>query len=188
LNPGWDKRFEALSEMSNGTRRNIAKRERFNDHCVAGFSSTQLWITVGAVLFLVALLISAILVPALRVLHSLQALIYVAVIVLAHRKSAWGFGAGVSSGIVWNALNIFVTHLMQAGATAFWLWLRSGPVTKPVAWMVALGGMGHFILIAACLFAMLRLNGGTKKWWQFVGGGAIAVAYFVLLAASFGPH
>ncbi len=89
-----------------------------------------------------ALLVSAILVPALRVLHSLQALIYVAVIVRAHRESPWGFGAGVSSGIVWNALNILVTHLIQAGAAAFWLWLRSGHVTKPAALMVALVGSG----------------------------------------------
>lgn len=59
---------------------------------------------MGAGLFLLALVVSAILVPDLRVLHSLQALIYVAVIVLARRNSAWGYGAGFSlqsSGTRW---------------------------------------------------------------------------------------
>lgn len=55
-----------------------------------GFRSTETWINVGAGLFLLALLVSAFLVPELRVLHSLQALIYVAVIVLARRYSHGG--------------------------------------------------------------------------------------------------
>ena len=91
-----------------------------------GFRPTQVWIYVGAALFLLALLLSAILVTDLRILHSLQALIYVAVIVLVRRNSAWGYGAGFSIAILWNAMELFITHLIQAGAVAFWLLLRTG--------------------------------------------------------------
>jgi len=29
-------------------------------------------------------------------------------------------GAGLTIGVVWNSLNLFMTHLMQAGVVAFW--------------------------------------------------------------------
>jgi hypothetical protein len=150
--------------------------------------STQGWIGVGAALFLVALAVSAIIVPELRLLHLLQALIYVAVILLARRNSAWGFGAGFTIGVVWNSFSLFVTHLMQVGAIAFWSSLRAGHIEQPVPMMVALGGIGHFVLIIASFLAQLRHNVESKKWWKFVGGGAITIAYFVLIIAFARPR
>lgn len=153
-----------------------------------GRHSAQLWTYTGAILFLVALLVSAILVPELRILHSLQALIYIAVIVLARRNSPWGYGAGFAVAIVWNGMSLFVTHLIQTGVLAFWSSLRAGHVQQPLPMMVTLGGIGHFILIVAALFAVLRHNKEARKWWKFAGGGVVSVAYFALLAAFFRPH
>src|SRR5215831_6177448 len=92
--------------------------------------ATHVWIPIGAAVFIAALTVSAIVVPELRLLHLMQALIYVAVIVLARRNSAWGFGAGFAIAIVWNGLSLFVTRLMQAGAVAFWSSLRAGHVEQ----------------------------------------------------------
>ena len=153
-----------------------------------GFQSTQLWIYLGAALFLAALLVSAILVPGLRLLHSFQALIYVAIIVLARRNSPWGYGAGFAIAIVWNGMSLFVTHLIQTGAVAFWSSLHTGHVEQPVPMMVALGGAGHFILIFATLTAILRRGPEKTKWWKFAGGGAIAIAYFALIVAFAQPY
>ena len=50
--------------------------------------STRVWIPIGAGLFLVALAVSALAVPQLRLLHLLQAFIYVAVVILARRGNA----------------------------------------------------------------------------------------------------
>ncbi len=44
----------------------------------------------GAAIFVMALFWSAVLDPAIRLLHALQTLIYVAVVVLARRNSPWG--------------------------------------------------------------------------------------------------
>ena len=153
-----------------------------------GLGSTQVWIYIGAALFLLALLLSAVLVPGLRILHSLQALIYFAVVVLARRNSAWGYGAGFAIAIVWNGMGLFITHLIQAGAVAFWLLLRTGQVEQLVPMTVTLGGIGHFILIFATILAVLRFNSETRKWWKFAGGGILSIAYFALLVASFKPH
>ena len=151
-------------------------------------SSAGVWVYIGAAIFLVALVVSAILVPELRLLHFFQALIYVAVIVLARRNSAWGFGAGFTIAIVWNGFGFFVTHLIQAGAVAFWLLLRTGRVGQFVPMMVTLGAVGYFILIVASGWAVLSQKTENRKWWKFVGGGAIAVAYFALIVSFARPH
>lgn len=135
-----------------------------------------------------ALLLSAVLVPELRILHSLQALIYVAVIVLARRNSAWGYGAGFSVAILWNAMGLFITHLIQTGAISFWLLLRTGHAGQLVPMTVTLGAIGHFILIFTTILAMSCFNAESRKWWKFAGGSALSIAYFALLVAFFKPH
>jgi hypothetical protein len=150
--------------------------------------STRVWIPIGAALLLVALAISALVVPQLRILHLLQALIYIAIVVLARRNSVLGLGAGVTIGVVWNSLNLFVTHLMQAGVVAFWFFVRTGQVRRLDTMMVTLGGIGHFILIIACLTALFHQPTDKRKWWKFAAGGALTLAYFALIVAVARPR
>src|SRR5260370_30957510 len=91
---------------------------------VSGSCWVRVWIPVGAGLFILALTVSAVVVPPLSLLHFFQALIYVAVIVLTHRNERWGFGVGLSMAAVCNSLNLFVTHLIHAVARSFWFPLR----------------------------------------------------------------
>lgn len=143
---------------------------------------TRVWIPVGCILFLVALAVSALVVPQLGPLHLLQALIYVAVMMLTRRNSAFGFGAGVTIAVAWNSLNLLVTHLVQAGAIAFWSLLRTGQLRKVDTMMVPVGTIGHFILIVACLAAFFdRRTNSSKKWWKFAAGGLIVLAYMALI-------
>src|SRR5215471_15457277 len=90
----------------------------------------RVWIPAGAALFVAGLMGSAWVVPELRLLHFLQALIYAGVLILARRNNALGFGAGVTVAVVWNGLNLFVTHLMQAGAVEFWSFLHTGQLRR----------------------------------------------------------
>ena len=147
---------------------------------LATSSATRVWIPVGAGLFIVALAVSALVVPQLRSLHVLQALIYVAVVALAHRKSVWAFGAGTAVAVFWNGLQLLVTHNMQAGAAVFWSFLRGGQLRRVDTMMVTVGGIGHFILTIACLVAMRDVK-TSKKWPKFIAGGAISLAYFALI-------
>ena len=75
-----------------------------NDGSVNQSSATRVWILIGAGLFLVALAVSAVAVPELRPLHFLQALIYVAVVILARRNNAFALGAGFTIAVAWNCL------------------------------------------------------------------------------------
>ena len=117
-----------------------------------------------------------------------QRSIYVAVIVLARRNSAWGFGAGFTIAVVWNGFSLFVTHLVQVGVVAFWSWLHTGRAEQLVPMMVTLGAIGHFILIIASFVALQSQKTEARKWWRFAGGGAIAVAYFALIVTFARPH
>lgn len=148
----------------------------------------RLSILIGVGLFILALAVSAAYVPQLRLLHVLQALIYLAVIVLTRRNSAWGFGIGVIIPALWNGLNLFVTHLMQAGAGQLWSLLRTGHVSRPDTMMVPVGGLAHFVLIVACMAGFLRLPPGMKQWGQFFGGGLLALAYFILIIITAMPR
>jgi len=155
---------------------------------VSGSCWVRVWIPVGAGLFILALTVSAVVVPPLRLLHFFQALIYVAVIVLTRRNEGWGFGAGVSIAAVWNSLNLFVTHLIQAGAGEFWSLLHAGHLRRLDTMMVLLGGVAHFLLIVACLVAFLQRQPGKKQWGQFVTGGGLALAYFALIVVTTAPR
>ena len=128
-----------------------------------------------------ALIGSAAVVPQLRPLHFLQALIYVGIVMLAWRDSPWGFGAGVAVALFWNGLQLFVTRNFQAGPSVFWSFLHTGEVHRFDTMMVPVGGMGHFILIIACMAGVLGQKSCNQKWWKFLAGGAICLAYFALI-------
>ncbi len=154
-------------------------------------TTTSRWIRVsilvGVGLFLLALAVSAAVIPELRLLHVLQALIYVAVLILTRRNSPWGFGAGTIIAIAWNSLSLFVTHLFQAGAGLIWTFLHTGHIASPETFMVTIGGIGHFILIAACIAGFLQQKPTGKDWAKFFGGGFLALAYMALIIATTAP-
>src|SRR5580698_2096146 len=134
---------------------------------------TRVSISIGVGLFLLALALSAVIVPQLLYLHLLQALIYLAVLVLTQRNNAWGYGIGVIVPTAWNCLNLFVTHLFQKGAVQFWslihsgqFWflLRTGHVSRPETMSVMVGGAAHFLIIVACVAGFLHLRPRGKQW------------------------
>jgi hypothetical protein len=149
---------------------------------------TRVSIPIGVGFFLFALAVSAFYVPQLRLLHVLQAMIYVAILVLTRRNSPWGFGIGVIIPTAWNCLNLFVTHLFQTGAGQFWLMIHAGHVSKPDTLMVMVGCVAHFLLIVACMAGFLQLQPRGKQWGRFFGGGILALAYFALIIAIAGPR
>jgi len=77
---------------------------------------------------------------------------------------------------------------MQAGAVAFWLFVHTGQVRRPETMMVTLCGIGHFVLIIACLAALFDQTTRDRNWWKFVGGGACTFVYFFLIIAVARPR
>lgn len=144
-------------------------------------SATRLWIPIGAGLFVIALTGSAIVVPQLWFLHMLQAMIYIAVVILGRRGNVFALGAGITIAIVWNSLELFGPHNMQRGMVLFWSFLRNGQGRQFDTMLVPLGGLGHCILLAACTFAFFEQEKSRRSWWKLIAGGVIVLAYFALI-------
>jgi hypothetical protein len=149
---------------------------------------TRVWISLGAGLFILALVGSAVIVPQLRLLHAFQALIYVAVILLARRDSALGLGAGITIGVAWNSSEWFGPHLIQAGAHELWSFLGTGHTRRPDTVMVFIAGVAHIILILACAAAFRQLHPGKREWRQFLAGGVLVLVYFAVIVATLLPR
>ncbi|MFI5233739.1 MAG: hypothetical protein ACHQSE_14670 [Gemmatimonadales bacterium] len=149
---------------------------------------TRLWIPFGAGLFILGLALAAAVVPQLRLLHAFQALIYVAVILLARRNHAAGFGAGSAVAAAWNSLQLFITHLFQAGAKELWSAVTTGHVRRPDTAAVFVAGIGHFVLFIGCIGAFVQLRPGKREWRQFVIGGVVALGYLVVIVATMRPR
>jgi hypothetical protein len=77
---------------------------------------------------------------------------------------------------------------MQAGAVMFWSFLHTGQIQHLETMMVPIGGIGHFILIIACLTALFHQTTDTKKWWKFIAGGVLVLGYFALIVAIARPR
>jgi len=159
-----------------------------NSTSAQGSSSTHVWIPIGAGLFFIALVVSAMAVPELRPLHLLQALIYIAVVIFARRNNVFAFGAGFTIAVAWNCLEFFGPHLIQAGAVLLWSFLHTGQVQRLETMMVPVGATGHLILIVACVAALFNQTTDTKKWWKFLAGGVLVLGYFALIVAIARPR
>jgi len=81
---------------------------------------------------------------------------------------------------------------MQRGVTLFWPLLQTGqmpPGPHPILpMMVLLGGMGHFVLIGACLAALFDRRIDDKKPWKIVAGAVSVLAYFALIIIVSAPR
>ncbi len=153
---------------------------------------TPAWIKVciriGAGFFIFALILSAVFDPKIRLLHTLQALIYVAIIVLTRKQNAWGFGAGFFIASLWNYTNLFVTTFVRGGMRQLALMLQTGHLHRPDLVVAVVAAGGHFLLLFACLAGWLRMRPDLRQVGEFVGGGVAAVAYFVAIIFTTGPQ
>lgn len=145
-------------------------------------------IRVGAGFFILALFLSALFDPRIRLLHVLQALIYITIIILTARNSSFGFGAGCAIALLWNYTNLFVTSFIAEGLRFLWLFVQTGRLKHPDLLVAVIASAGHFLMIGACITGFILLRPRTKEWVQFLSGGIISVLYFALIIVTTGPQ
>jgi hypothetical protein len=155
------------------------------------FDTNATWINVcilvGSVMFIIVLAVSALFLPQWRVLHFLQALPYVAVILLTRRRITWGFGAGALTALFWNILVLFRSPVGPQAIQAVESLFLSGQALRPDVLLQLFGAVGHVLMIVACLAGFLGLRPAAREWGQFVAGGALAIGYVLAMAFTVGP-
>jgi hypothetical protein len=145
-------------------------------------------ILAGAGFFIFALAVSAVFDPKIRVLHTLQALLYIAIIVLTRRGRAWGFGAGCIIAAFWNYINLFITTFIKGGLQELASVFQTGQLHRPDLLIAVIAAGGHFLLIIACLAGFLRTQPRVRRWSEFIAGGVVAVGYLVVIIVTTGPQ
>ena len=158
---------------------------------ISGTSRADWWINatiaVGCGMFVLGLAVSAAFAPEWRVLHFLQALIYVAVVVLTRRKSAGGFGAGLAVAVFWNALSVFATTAARDGIQELATVVRTGHAQRPDLLLSLFAGCGHVLIIIACIVGFVRIRPAARQWAQLLLGGVVALGYLIAIVFVFGP-
>ena len=148
------------------------------------------WLIIGScALFVFILALSAVYDRSIRVLHFFQAIIYVAIVVLALRRSAWGYGAGCLIAAFWNWTNIVHTTFIANGLHELAHVLQTARVGRPDQLIAVVAAAAHFVLIASCLIGYFRIK--TRGAWEplkFFVGGLIAVGYLAGIILAFGPQ
>ena len=149
----------------------------------------QRLIVASCVLFIFVLALSAVFDASIRVLHLFQAAIYVAVVILARKRSAWGYGAGCLIAAFWNWTNLVHTNFIANGLRELSRALQTGQVTRPDQLIAVLAASAHFVLIFACLVGVSLIR--PKSSWdpaRFLGGGVLAIGYFAGIIVLFGAQ
>jgi hypothetical protein len=142
------------------------------------------FILIGSGIFVFGLTVSAIFASEWRMLHALQALIYLAVVGLTRRQSAYGFGAGIGVAVFWNSVCM---PILREGVRELWALFGSGAAPRPDIILQLLAFGGHVLIIVACLVGFFRTRPGRRQWGQFVAGGVLVIGYFVAMVFAVGP-
>jgi hypothetical protein len=149
----------------------------------------QSLIVASSGVFILVLALSAVYDASIRVLHLFQAAIYVAVVIVARKRSAWGYGSGCVIAAFWNWTNLVHTTFIANGLRELSRALQTGQVRRPDQLIAVVAASAHFVLIFACLVGYARIR--PKASWEpakFFGGGLLAIAYFAGIIVLFGPQ
>ena len=161
----------------------------------------EILILTGCSIFTFILWLSAYFEADIRWLHFFQAWMYLVTVVLALRRSRWGYFIGLSAAGLWDYINLFVTTFFRNGLH----WLQASIAERHVQHVdqiIALPAWtGNFLVALGCLWAYSRLNEKTAAdavrflvAFVLTTGfflGAVAVCqprYLPLFRGIFHPH
>jgi hypothetical protein len=142
-------------------------------------------IAIGSAMFVFGLAVSAAFAPEWRVLHLLQAFIYVAVIMLTRRKNPAGFGVGLAVAMFWNVLLLTTAgqDLLQELRTL----ALTGRPPRPDLLLSLFAGCGHLLIIVACIIGLGRIRPTARQWATVGIGSVVALTYLFAIVFIFGP-
>jgi hypothetical protein len=139
--------------------------------------------------FIYILTQSAIWEPEVRVLHFFQALIYVATLVLALRRSKWAYGAGASISLFWLLLTTLGTTFLRSGIEEWAHFFATGEVARPTVFLAVPAGVDQAALIVCCAWAYAKRRDRKASDLAILVASAVAsVGYFVAIMAAFRPE
>jgi hypothetical protein len=104
---------------------------------------------------------------------------YVATIMLAVRRSRWGYFIGVSAAGLWDYANVFATSFFFNGLQQLSRWIQTGHLQRPDLFIAVPAWFSNLFVVIGCIWAYSRLP--TKSF----GDAAKFAITFVLTTGFF---
>ena len=87
-------------------------------------------VTIGAIVFIAVLFLSAYWEPDIRWLHFFQSWMYIATTALIWRRSRWGSFIGVGAAGLWNYMTLFVNTFLKNGLDQASILVHTGHLSR----------------------------------------------------------
>ena len=146
-------------------------------------------ILIGAVVFVVILVISAVFEADIRWLHFFQAWMYIATIVLSVHGSRWGYFIGVSAAGLWDYANLVATTFFFNGLQELARWVHTGHLARPDLLIAVPAWLANLSVIIGCLWAYTRLPAKmTSDFLKAAIAFALTTGFFAADMALFQPR
>jgi hypothetical protein len=146
-------------------------------------------ITLGGVIFMLVLFVSAYWEADIRWLHFFQAWMYIAAIALVWKNSKWGLFIGFGAAVFWNYTTLFVNTFLKNGLEQASLLIHSGHLLRPDLFISVPAWFGNLCVIVGCCVVYIRRsdkNRGDAS--RALVAFAAATAFFALIMALFQPR
>jgi hypothetical protein len=146
-------------------------------------------VTIGAIVFIAVLFLSAYWEPDIRWLHFFQSWMYIATTALIWRRSRWGSFIGVGAAGLWNYMTLFVNTFLKNGLNQASSLVHTGHLPRPDLFISVPGWLGNLAVILGCLWVYASLP--NKQWGdapKFAAAVAGTAGFFALIIALFQPR
>ena len=145
------------------------------------FTAPEWLITVGGMVFVFSLAVSAVFVPEIRWLHVAQASIYLSAIFLSLQPNRWGYFIGASAAGLWNAIAMFASPIFAE--------LIDHP-TRPDLILQGLAWVANLAVVVGSILGYRRLPTRSRRdigrlVLAFLGTTAFLVAATAILAPDY---
>jgi len=145
--------------------------------------------TAGAIVFILALFLSAYWEPDIRWLHFFQSWMYLAAIALIWNRSKWGYFVGSGAALFWNYTTLFVNTFLKNGWEQSQILLHTGRFPRPDLFISVPAWAGNLAVLAGCIMGYLLTS---KKAWsdllRCTVGLVATLAFFALIIAICQPR
>ena len=146
-------------------------------------------ILIGAGFFILVLGVSAWWQADIRWLHFFQAWMYIAAIVLALRKNAWGYWIGFSAAGLWDYSNLVATTFFLNGLQQLSQWIQTGHLKRPDLLIAVPAWFANLFVVIGAVWGYARLpRKSPGDLVRLVVAFVLTTGFFALDMALFQPR
>ena len=114
---------------------------------------------------------------------------YVATIVLAHRRNRWGYFIGFSAAGLWIYANLFATTFFINGLQQVSRWVHTGRLERPDLLIAVPAWFSNLLVVIGCVWGYFQVpTRSLRDAGRLLVSFALTTGFFALDMALFQPR